>query len=104
MERGLIDADLGGGIVKKRIALPGRGKSGGSRVLLATNKGDRWFFIFGFEKNQQGNVSTMELAARQAFGADLLRLAPAELDNHVSSKTLQEICRALEDESVKLDP
>ena len=49
---GLVDADLGGGVVKKRVALPGRGKSGGSRTLVATNKGDRWFFIFGFEKNE----------------------------------------------------
>ena len=42
MERGLIDADLGGGVVKKRVALPGRGKSGSTRTLLATNKADRW--------------------------------------------------------------
>jgi hypothetical protein len=50
MEQGLIDADLGGGVVKKRVALPGRGKSGGARTLVATNKGIRWFFLFGFEK------------------------------------------------------
>jgi hypothetical protein len=42
MVRGLIDADLGGGVVKKRVALPGCGKSGGARTLLATNRGDRW--------------------------------------------------------------
>ncbi len=53
MERGLIDADLGGGVVKKRVALPGRGKSGGARTLVATNKGNRWFFVFGFEKNER---------------------------------------------------
>lgn len=41
MVQGLIDADLGAGVVKKRIALPGRGKSGGARTLLATNKGSR---------------------------------------------------------------
>ena len=47
MEAGLVDADLGGGVVKKRVALPGRGKSGSVRTLLATNKADRWFFVFG---------------------------------------------------------
>ena len=52
MERGLIDADLGGGVVKKRIALPNRGKSGSTRTLIATNKNDRWFFMLGFERNQ----------------------------------------------------
>jgi len=46
MEKGLIDAELGGGVVKKRVPLPGRGKSGGTRTLLATNKRDLWFFVF----------------------------------------------------------
>jgi len=50
MKNGLVDADLGGGVFKKRVALPGRGKSGGARTLIATNKADRWIFIYGFEK------------------------------------------------------
>ncbi len=50
MADGLIDADLGGGVVKKRVGLAGRGKRGGARTLVATNKGNRWFFVFGFEK------------------------------------------------------
>jgi hypothetical protein len=61
MERGLIDADLGGGVVKKRIALPNRGKSGSTRTLIATNKNDRWFFMLGFEKNQRDNIDQTEL-------------------------------------------
>ena len=52
---GLIDADLGRGVVKKRVALPGRGRSGGARTLVATNRGKRWFFVFGFDKNQRAN-------------------------------------------------
>lgn len=50
MERGLIDADLGGGVYKKRIALPGRGKRGITRTLIATNRANRWIFLTGFEK------------------------------------------------------
>lgn len=46
MQAGLYDADLGGGLVKKRIARPGQGKSGGYRTLVATNKGNRWYFVF----------------------------------------------------------
>jgi hypothetical protein len=92
MARGLIDADLGGGVVKKRVALPGRGKSGGARVLVATNKGDRWFFVFGFEKNDRGNVSAKELEALQAIAADLLKLSSAQLDAHVKGEALEEIC------------
>ena len=48
MEQGLIDADLGGGVVKKRIALPGKGKSGGSRTIVANRKNSHWFFVYGF--------------------------------------------------------
>ena len=57
MAQGLIDADLGGGVVKKRVGLSGRGKRGGARTLVATNKGNRWFFVYGFEKNDRANIS-----------------------------------------------
>ena len=49
MSNGLIDADMGGGVLKKRVAMPGRGKSASARTLLATNRASRWFFVFGFE-------------------------------------------------------
>ena len=52
MERGLVDADLGGNVYKKRVALPGRGKSGSTRTLIATIREDRWIFMYGFEKNE----------------------------------------------------
>ena len=94
MERGLIDAELGGGVVKKRVPLPGRGKSGSTRTLLATNKGSLWFFVFGFEKNERANVSPRELEALKALAGDLLKLSPAELDSQVGSEALQEICHA----------
>jgi hypothetical protein len=92
MERGLIDADLGGGVVKKRVALPGRGKSGGARTLVATNKGNRWFFVFGFEKNERPNVTAKELEALQKIAADLLKRTSKDLDAHVEFGELQEIC------------
>lgn len=92
MEKGLIDAELGGGVVKKRVPLPGRGKSGSTRTLLATNKGSRWFFVFGFEKNERANVSVRESAALKAIAADLLKLTSEELESQVASDALQEIC------------
>lgn len=92
MATGLIDADLGGGVFKKRVALPGRGKSGGTRTLVATNKGSRWFFIFGFEKSERANIGTKEVEAVQAIASDLLRLGSSELDAHVASEALMEIC------------
>lgn len=56
MQRGLVDADLGGGLLKKRIARPGAGKRGGYRTLLAGNRRDRWVFLFGFGKNELDNI------------------------------------------------
>ena len=99
MEKGLIDAELGGGVVKKRVPLPGRGKSGGTRILLATNKGSLWFFVFGFEKNERANVSPRELEALKALAADLLKLSSAELNSQVGSEALQEICHDHQDQS-----
>lgn len=72
MEAGLIDADLGGQLVKKRIALPGRGKRGGARTIVATNRGDRRYFIFGFGKNERANIDKHELRALQELASDLL--------------------------------
>jgi hypothetical protein len=92
MERGLIDANLGGGIVKKRVALPGRGKRGSARTLVATNSANRWFFVSGFEKNASDNINAKELSALKALASDLLGLGVSELSAAVAAKTLQEIC------------
>lgn len=92
MAQGLIDADLGGGVVKKRVGLAGRGKRGGARTLVATNKGSRWFFILGFEKNDRANIDEDERAALQTLAADLLVHTPVQLDHAVEDGTLLEIC------------
>jgi hypothetical protein len=92
MASGLIDADLGGGVLKKRVALPGRGKSGSARTLVATNKGSRWFFVFGFEKNERANIDDKELEAVQRLAADLLKLDAKQIDAHLASDALAEIC------------
>ncbi len=91
MQQGLIDADLGGGIVKKRVALAGRGKSGGARTLVATNKGNRWFFVFGFEKNSRSNISDAELEALQAIATELLAYSGQQLDHALVDGSLQEM-------------
>jgi hypothetical protein len=91
MERGLVDADLGGGVLKKRIALPGRGKSGSTRTLVATNRAGRWFFIFGFEKNERSNVSAKELEGLQTIAVDLLKLSTAELELLIRQAALIEV-------------
>ena len=92
MTQGLIGADLGGGVVKKRVGLAGRGKRGGARTLVATNKGNRWFFLCGFEKNDRANISAEEKEALQSIAQDLLAGTAKELDVQVEDGTLQEIC------------
>jgi hypothetical protein len=91
IEQGLIDGDLGGGVLKKRVGIPGRGKSGGARVVLATNKRDRWFFVFGFLKNQRANISPRELDALREFAHDLLALNEKQIDAQTQNGALEEI-------------
>ena len=60
--------------------------------MVATHQGDRWFFVFGFEKKVRANVSAKELAALQALATDLLKLfSSAELDRQVENDVLAEI-------------
>jgi len=91
MVSGLIDAVLGSGIVKKRIALPGQGKSGSTRTLLATNRGDRWIFVYGFEKNQRSNISDRELEALKMLAVDLLSLSKEQIAAAIDSGALLEV-------------
>ena len=92
MTQGLIDAELGGGVVKKRIGLAGRGKRGGARTLVATNKGSRWFFVYGFEKNDRATIAADELEALQNLAKELLARSGFELDLAARDATLEEIC------------
>ena len=92
MAQGLIDADLGGGIVKKRVGVSGRGKRGGARTLVATNKGNRWFFVYGFEKNDRANIADDELEALKELAEQLLARTGKQLAEALKDGTLSEIC------------
>ena len=91
MEQGLVDADLGGGVFKKRVALPGRGKRAGARTIVATRMKERWFFLYGFEKNERANISSAELKALQEYAKDLLGLDAAQLAAVVSTGEMTEV-------------
>ncbi len=93
MATGLIDADLGGRVFKKRVPMPGRGKRGGARTLVGSNLGDRWFFLFGFEKNDRATVDARELASLRKIAAVLLALDSTLLGRSVAEGELMEICR-----------
>jgi hypothetical protein len=88
---GLYEADLGGNLFKKRIARPGQGKSGGFRTLVATNRGSRWFFVYGFAKNERSNIDRAEEAALKKLAAALLTLPSTSLRKALDSGELIEV-------------
>jgi len=78
MEQGLVDANLGGYVVKKRVALPGRGKRGSTRTLIAFKQRDKAFFIYGLAKNERANIGDKELRVLKLLAKELLSYsAPA---------------------------
>lgn len=90
-ERGLIAADLGGGVIKQRIARPGQGKSGGFRALIAFKAGARAIFVHGFAKNEIGNIRNDELVALRRLAAELLAYDDEAMERVVASGTLMEV-------------
>ena len=91
MQAGLIDADLGGGVFKKRIAVPGRGKRGGARTIVATNQNNRWIFLYGFEKNERENIGRTELVSLKYLADILLHLAEPQLTRAIELGELIEV-------------
>ena len=88
MVQGLIDANLGGYLVKKRVALQGRSKSAGARTIVATKFEQRWIFLFGFEKNERSNIDANELKVLQELAASLLDLDQQAIASAVSAGQL----------------
>ncbi len=91
MKNGLIEAQLGGGLVKKRIAVGRAGKRGGARMIVATNFGGRWFFLYGFEKNERDNIGTRELKALQIAAAALLNMNDVTIAQAIALHQIEEI-------------
>ena len=77
--RGLIDADLGGGVIKQRIARRGGGRSGGFRTIVLFRRGELAFFVYGFAKSDRENVRRDELATFRLLADEYLSLDRAGL-------------------------
>ncbi len=90
-ERGLVDADLGGGLIKQRVARAGQGRSGGYRMLLAYRQGDRAVFLYGFAKSEQDNIDPDELLTLRDIAAGWLELTADRIVQAVADEALQEI-------------
>ena len=90
-ENGLVDADLGGGVIKQRVARSGKGKSGGYRTPMLFRQGDRAIFAFGFAKKAQANISKADLKLLKEAAAEALNWSDEELDELIAAGTLVEI-------------
>jgi hypothetical protein len=97
-ERGLVDADLGGGVIKQRIARSGQGRSGGFRVLLAYRATTRSVFLFGFAKSARGNVDEDELATAQEIARVWLEADGKTLAKALAEGVIQEVVNGKEEE------
>jgi hypothetical protein len=91
MEQGLIDAELGACLFKKRVALVGQGKRGGARTIVASKVQGSWFFLLGFLKNERDNISNIELKALQGLAKQLLELSDAQLKKALLANEITEV-------------
>jgi hypothetical protein len=90
-EKGLIDADYGGGVIKQRISRPGKGKSGGYRSIILFRKGTLAFFVYGFAKSDQGNIDESDERDFKELAKVLLPLSETELKKLTDSGKYTEV-------------
>ena len=93
MSMGLVDADLGEHLFKKRIALPGRGKRSGVRTLVASKIDDQWFFLYGFAKNERDTISDRELRVLQVIAGSWLEQDQKMLQRAIEVGELKEVTK-----------
>ena len=90
-EKGLIDADLGGGVIKQRIPREGEGKSGGFRSIILFKIGDLSFFVYGFAKNKMDNISENDLKLLKRLASEVLNYNHEELTLAVNKNLFIEV-------------
>jgi hypothetical protein len=97
--RGLIDADLGGGLIKQRVARQGQGRSGGYRMLIAYRAGNRAVFLYAFAKNERENIAPDELLTWREIGALWLAKDERDIALAIEAKELEEVANDEDNET-----
>jgi hypothetical protein len=90
-ERGIIDADLGGGLIKQRVARRGQGRSGGYRMLVAYRAEGRAVFLYGFAKNERENIGPDDLVSLRDICASWLAADADGIKRAIEADELQEV-------------
>ena len=91
LERGIIDADLGGGLIKQRIARPGQGRSGGFRTLLVYRARTRSVFVYGFAKSERGKIGSDEWLFWRRVAAAYLAMSDEVIEAAITTDELMEV-------------
>jgi hypothetical protein len=91
IENGLVNARLGGFLIKKRVGADGRGKRGGYRTIVAHRQGDRLVFLHGFDKNDKDNISPREKRALHKLGDYYMTFSDAALSRMVRDGAIIEV-------------
>ena len=91
--RGLVDADLGGGLIKQRVARKGQGRSSGYRVIIAFRAGDFAVFLFGFAKSAQDNLDDRQVNVLRGIAASWLSADAATIKKAVEQGELVEVLK-----------
>jgi hypothetical protein len=89
--RGLVDADLGGGVIKQRVARPGQGRSGGFRVLIAYRRDVRSVFLYGFAKSERDNVEDDELETARDIAKGWLAASADQISRALADGLIDEV-------------
>lgn len=90
-DRGLIDADLGGGVIKQRLARSGQGKSGGYRIIAVYRTKTRAIFVFGFAKSGKVDLDPDELEGYRELAKAYLAKNEIDMDSYVAAGALKEV-------------
>ena len=90
-ERGLVDADLGGGVIKQRVARHGQGKSGGFRTIVLYRTLERAVFVYGFAKSDRANIDNDEEVMFKKAATRVLALSDAQLADLVAKGQFSEV-------------
>jgi hypothetical protein len=90
-ERGIVDADLGDGIIKQRVARTGQGRSGGYRLLIAYRTGNRAVFLYGFAKSERDNIGVDDLKTLREIGKAWLDAEEKQLEHAINEGLLKEV-------------
>ena len=89
--QGLVDADLGGGVIKQRIARPGEGRSGGFRVLIAYRRDVRSVFLYGFAKSERDNIGDDELETARTIAKSWLTAGSDQIARALADGVIDEV-------------